>query len=189
MDTMTFTVEKRIVVAVVALVIAATAGVWIWAPGHARVSPARGSATGEIALECSDSVGQQGPGGYRIVGGVTGLVLPGSNNPGALTPIFASGGRKYFVYKAFLAVASSDAPFATVSIIAPASARLYYGSPLAAGPTLVTASRRRVRLPVCGPRFSGFVGGVVLEAPTRVTFEVSSPNRQPVRVDIPIGTG
>jgi len=46
-----------------------------------------------------------------------------------------------------------------------------------------------VRLPVCGKRFSGYVGGIVLVAPSRVTFEVNAPRRRAVRVGVSIGTG
>lgn len=131
-----------------------------------------------------------------MTGGVEGLVLPGSDDPAALYPI--GGGRgssRYFIYKAFLAVSAAAAPFATVSVTRPASARLVYGSPsrmgvlfsTRSGRALLTASRTAVRLPVCGPRFTGFTGGVIVPGPTCVTFTVSSPSRQAAAVTIPIG--
>jgi hypothetical protein len=58
-----------------------------------------------------------------------GLVLAGSDDPAGLYPIRVSDGGRYFVYKAFLAVSASAAPFATISVIHPAAARLVYGSP------------------------------------------------------------
>jgi hypothetical protein len=131
-----------------------------------------------------------------VTGGVEGLVLPGSDDPAALYPIGgASGGNRYFIYKAFLAVSAAAAPFATVSVTRPASARLVYGSPsrigalfsARAGQALLTASRSAVRLPVCGPRFTGFTGGVIVTGPACVTFAVSSPSRRAAVVTVPIG--
>lgn len=109
------------------------------------------------------------------MGGVEGLVLPGSGDPAGLFPIQGAGGKRYFVYKAFLAVSSALASYATVSIISPTSAELYYGSPgrvgtlvsSGKGRALVAAARREVRLPVCGPNFTGYVGGIIVTAPTR----------------------
>jgi hypothetical protein len=158
------------------------------APGHA-VSPL-------LSLGCADSAGQQGAGHEVVVGGVTGLVLPGSDDPAGLYPIRGADGKRYFVYKAMLAVSASVAPYATVSVIRPAGARLVYGSAshvgeLAAssGQGLVAAARARVRLPACGPRFSGYVGGIVVPRPECVTFGVSSPSARAATVSAPIGPG
>jgi len=120
-----------------------------------------------LSLSCSDSAGQQGHDHEAVTGGVEGLVLPGSGDPTACTRSRASSGSRYFIYKAFLAVSAAAAPFATVSVDHPASARLVYGSPsrigalfsTRAGQALLTASRARTA-PVCGPRFTGFTGGV-----------------------------
>jgi hypothetical protein len=131
-----------------------------------------------------------------VIGGVEGLVLPGSDDPAGLYPIgTADGGKHYFIYKAFLAVSASAAPFATVSVTRPPDARLVYGSPsrigelfsASSGQALVTASRSKVRLPVCGPRFTGFTGGVIVTGPACVTFEVSSPSARAATVTVPIG--
>jgi hypothetical protein len=90
-----------------------------------------GSATSSlISLSCADSAGQQGEDHETVIGGVEGLVLPGSDDPAGLYPIRASDGRRYFVYKAFLAVSASAAPYVTVSVTRPAGARLVYGSRL-----------------------------------------------------------
>ena len=185
-------IVKKVAAKAGTLVIAGTVallGLWLAdrAPGMHNGS----RLSGEIRLTCAESAGQQGRGGESVVGGVEGLVLPGSSDPSALNPIIGPAGRRYYVYKAFLAVASSDTPFATVSIVSPPSARLYYGSPdrLLGDRALVSAARKRVRLPVCGKRFSGYVGGIVLVAPSRVTFEVNAPRRRAVRVGVSIGTG
>jgi hypothetical protein len=149
-----------------------------------------------LSLSCSESAGQQGNDHEAVTGGVEGLVLPGSDDPAALYPIGAAdSGSRYFIYKAFLAVSAAAAPFATVSVARPASARLVYGSPARigalfttrAGQALLTASRSAVRLPVCGPRFTGFTGGVIVTGPACVTFAVSSPSKQAAVVTVAIG--
>jgi hypothetical protein len=122
--------------------------------------------------------------------------LSSPDDPAGRYPIGkASGGKRYFIYKAYLAVSASAAPFATVSITRPTGARLVYGSPsrigelfsARSGQTLVAASRSRVRLPVCGPRFTGFTGGVIVAGPACVTFEVSSSSARAATVTVPIG--
>jgi len=148
-----------------------------------------------IVLDCPDSVGQQGKGHEVVVGGVEGLSLPDSSNPSVLASIRSNDGRHFLIYKDFLAVSSSVTPFATVSIASPPSASLVYASSARIGALsssphgegLVTASARGVRLPVCGPRFTGFVGGVIVQRPTCVTFQVSTPHRRSVRVVERIG--
>ena len=161
----------------------------LWVAGDSGVAHNATSSSGVIALACAESAGQQGRDGEIVVGGVEGLVLPGSGSPASLTALLGPGDRKYYVYKMFLAVSSSDAPFATVSIIKPASARLYYGPSLGLNRALVLASKRAVRLSVCGPRFSGYAGGVVIDAPSRVTFQVTTPRRHTARVEVSIGDG
>lgn len=158
--------------------------------------PAPGPATSSVlSLSCSDSAGQQGRDHGTVIGGVEGLALPGSGDPAGLYPIATRGGKRYFIYKAFLAVSASAAPFATVSVTRPAGASLVYGSPsrigelfsTRSGQALLAASRNTVRLPVCGPRFTGFTGGVIVTGPACVTFQVSSPHAQEATITIPIG--
>ena len=163
--------------------------------GRPPHSPSGQSASSLIVLTCADSAGQQGADHEAVVGGVEGLVLPGSDDPAGLYPIRAADGRRYFVYKAFLAVSAAAAPYVTVSIARPAAARLVYGSPsriggllsASSGQTLVAASRTKVRLPVCGQRFTGFVGGIIVPGAACVTFEVSSPSVRAATVSVPIG--
>lgn len=158
--------------------------------------PASGArATSLIVLKCSDSVGQQGKGREVVVGGVEGLSLPDASDPSVLAPIRSVDGRHFLIYKDFLAVSSSVTPFATVSIVNPPSASLVYASSARIGALsssphgeeLVKASASGVRLPVCGVRFTGFVDGVIVQRPTCVTFQVSSPHRRSVRVVERIG--
>ena len=159
------------------------------APVRPQSSAPVGAKSSLLSLSCSDSVGQQGPDHATVVGGVTGLVLPGSDDPAGLYPVRAADGKRYFVYKALLAVSAAAAPYATVSITRPAGASLIYGpsSLTSSGQALVAASRSRIRLPVCGRRFTGFVGGVIVTGPVCVTFQVSSPSARPQTVSVPIG--
>jgi len=159
--------------------------------------PAPGPATSSLlSLSCSDSAGQQGTDHETVIGGVEGLALPGSGDPAGLHPIgTTTNGKRYFIYKAFLAVSPSAAPFATVSVIRPAGTRLVYGSPsrigelfsTRSGQALLAASRNTVRLPVCGPRFTGFTGGIIVTGPACVTFQVSSPRAREATLTVPIG--
>ena len=94
-----------------------------------------------------------------------------------------------------LAVSASAAPFAAVSVTSPAGALLLYGSAsrvgglvsTADGQGLVAAARSQVRLPVCGLRFTGYVGGVIITLPACVTSEVTSPGLKAATVSVPIG--
>ena len=165
------------------------------APARPRTAAEHTTSTSLSSLSCSDSIGQQSGDHQTVVGGVTGLVLPGSDDPAGLFPIRGKDGRGYFIYKAMLAVSASAAPFATVSVTGPAGATLLYGSATrvgdlasaSSGQALVAASRREVRLPVCGPRFTGYVGGIIVTKPACVTFEVTSPGSKPATVSVPIG--
>jgi hypothetical protein len=146
-------------------------------------------------LRCSDSVGQQGRGGEKVVGGVEGLVLPDSGDPASLLSLRSADGQRYFVYKALLAVSEKVAPYATVTVVSPRSAKLYYGpsgvvgtlSNRLQGRGLIAASTSEVRLPVCGPNFTGYVGGIIVMKPTSVTFAVSSLHENTERVTVRIG--
>jgi hypothetical protein len=165
------------------------------APAQPRTAAGHKPSASLLSLSCSDAIAQQSGDHQTVVGGVTGLVLPGSDDPAGLFPIQGKDGRGYFIYKAMLAVSASAAPFATVSVAGPAGVTLLYGSPSRVGdlvstPTgqgLVTAARREVRLPVCGPSYTGYVGGVIVTKPACVTFEVTSPGSKPATVSVPIG--
>jgi hypothetical protein len=190
-------VRRRFVIATGLVVVGVGAGLWLSSgtPARSGLPSTSRRASSAITLTCKDSVGQQGRGGERVVGGVEGLVLPGSGDPAALNPVLGPDGKRYLVYKAFLAVSSAVAPYATVSIISPASAKLFYGSSgrvgdltgSAQGRALVAASRSQVHLPVCGQDFTGYVGGIIVIAPMWVTFAVSSPHGRTARVSVPIG--
>jgi hypothetical protein len=165
-----------------ALWISSEVGAWPTARSHRESSDTN-------VLTCPESAGQQGRGGEVVVGGVEGLVLKATGNLSSLNPIQSAKGARYFVVKDFLAVSAAAAPYATVSIVSPTNASLFYGrSTNSTGPAMIAASRRKIRLPVCGPSFTGFAGGIIVTRPTRVTFEVSSPHMKTRRVTVPIGT-
>lgn len=182
---------KRVVLLAAVLVVASLGAILFANSG--RPSSAATSRT----LRCSDSVGQQVRGGETVVGGVEGLVLPGSGDPALLLPLRSASGQRYFIYKAFLAVSANVAPYAKVAVVRPRSAKLYYGSSSVVGTLanrshgrgLIAASTSRVRLPVCGPDFTGYVGGIIVVKPTSVTFAVSSPHEHTERVTVNIGNG
>ena len=192
-------IVKRFTIVAAVLVVAGV-GVLFWRNSETETRFGSSSLTPSsfnlITLNCADSAGQQTRDGERVVAGVEGLVLPGSGDPSALSPIRDAHGRRYFVYKAFLAVSSKAAPYATVSIVSPKGATLVYGSAVEVGRLsasyrgqgLVTASRSRVRLPACGSGFTGYVGGIIVVKPTLVTLAVSSPHRTTKRVTISVGT-
>ena len=169
-----------------------TIGAALWIPSEVGAWPAARShqeSSDTIVLTCSESAGQQGRGGEVVVGGVEGLVLKATGDSSSLNPIPGAKGTRYFVVKDFLAVSAAAAPYATVSIVSPKNATLFYGgSNNSTGPAMIAASRRKVRLPVCGPGFTGFAGGIIVTRPTRVNFEVSSPHMKTRRVTVPIGT-
>ncbi|HEY1761880.1 MAG TPA: hypothetical protein VGG17_04725 [Acidimicrobiales bacterium] len=181
--------------ALLALLVAGgvSALIWLNVGTHALTTQRN---VGTIELTCSQSYGQQGRSGDPSIGGVTGLVLPGSADLSSLRPLRSADGRRFFVYKAALAVSSTTAHYVTVSIARPRSATLYYGTADNVGALanshqgrgLIAASRSQVRFPVCGSRFTGFVGGIIIAKPTLVTIAVSSPNKKTVRVTVPIGT-
>jgi hypothetical protein len=172
--------------ALAAVLALAGVGVGLWQSSSATPR----SASNVITLTCSDSPGQQERGQLPAVGGVTGLVLPDSVDPAGLSPLGSSNGKLYFAYKAFLAVSRADAPYATVTVTEPrAGVRLWYGrSGSVQGRALIAASRSSVRLPVCGSRYTGYVGGIILTGPARVTLSVSSAHRKTAAVRIAIGT-
>jgi len=157
-------------------------------------TPSRIGPSNTILLTCADSAGQQGRGGETVVGGVEGLVLRDSGNPANLELLRGRDGQRYYFDKVFLAVSHSVAPYATVTILQPSSARLIYGPSVSGDITsravvsaMVAAARRQIRMPICGPRYTGYVGAIVVTRPASVTFSVSSQHRRVDRVTVPIG--
>jgi len=77
-----------------------------------------------------------------------------------------------------------------VTITSPATARLYYASPTqwgaVSGRGTIGAAPRQIRLPVCGRRFTGYTGGILVMHPTCVRLAVRGPGRQAATVTVPI---
>jgi hypothetical protein len=113
------------------------------------------------------------------VNGVASPALAGTHVKPQFT-ITGPGGRRYLLWKVFLNVAPSAAPYRTVSVKRPTSARLYYADPRtwseASDAAHVADAKRRVRLPACGSNWSGYTGGIVVPKATCVTLSVSAPD-------------
>jgi hypothetical protein len=182
---------------VLAVVVLFVVGASIWLAYDAWRSDRTPSGIGPsntTLLTCADSAGQQGRGGETVVGGVEGLALPDSGDPSNLDLLRGRGGQRYYFYKVLLAVSHSVAPYATVTILRPRSARLIYGPSVsgdinnrAAVSAMLAAARRQIRMPICGPRYTGFVGAIIVTRPASVTFSVSSQHRRTDRITVPVG--
>jgi hypothetical protein len=148
----------------------------------ARTTP---SAPALVVLTCRDSPGQQGPGSppQRLVNGVDGFI--GDNNPADLTslPTLRLNGVRYLAWKTALAVAPAARPYRTVSVIRPASARLDYSIGRHA-----VAPSRQVRMPVCGDRYTLFIGGIFVRKPACVDLSVTGPGSAAAEVKVPVLT-
>lgn len=134
-------------------------------------------------LSCHDSPGQQAidTAPARLVNGVDGFI--GDANAYDSLPVQYVGGHRYLAWKTALAVAASARPYRTVSVVRPASARLGYARANDAAPP-----SRRVRLPVCGDRYTLYVGRILVRHPACVTLAVTgpAPAEQPVLVTVPV---
>jgi hypothetical protein len=154
--------------------------------GAAPAGPAR------AVLSCGDSAGQQGGSeSGRPVNGVASAALAGDVNAYDVLPAWRSRhGPRYLVWKVFLAVAPGAAPFRVVTVISPSSARLFYASPArwgaASGAKTISPPPRAVRLAVCGQRFTGYTGGILITHPGCVTLSVTGPKVRPRTVTVPI---
>jgi hypothetical protein len=99
-------------------------------------------------------------------------------------------GRRYLIWKTFLAVAPAARPYRIVTVTSPATARLYYASPsqwgAVSGRAAIGAAPRQIRLPVCGRSYTGYTGGILVTHPGCVRLSVSGPGRKPVTVTVPI---
>ena len=164
-------------VAGIAAVAAIAAVVVPMLPG---ASPARTfRASAPVALTCHDSAGQQGEDGppARQVNGVDGFI--GDANAYDTLPVQHLNGQRYLAWKTALSVAPAAGPYRTVSVVAPASARLSYGS------SIVKASRS-VRLPACGRRYALYIGGILVRHPACVSIAVTGPDGESATVSVPV---
>jgi hypothetical protein len=141
---------------------------------------------GTIVLRCADSAGPQGRDvTLPVTDGVQGLV--GRADPAELLPETGH----WQIGKAFLAVAPDAAPYRTVSIVRPTTAMLFYADPQTWG-TITNAdriarARALVRLPACGRDYSGYTGGILVQAASCVTVSISAPGGKPAVFTIPVG--
>jgi hypothetical protein len=102
-------------------------------------------------------------------------------------------------WKAFLYVGPRASHWTTMSVVAPASARIYYVPFLSWAPpagrssvralgTLDPASgRRSITFEYCGRQPLGYPGGVTTIGPVCVTLKITAPGRPPRAVRLPLG--
>jgi hypothetical protein len=146
-------------------------------------------------LSCKDSAGQQTPDRSAIsVDGVQSPALAGDTNRYDTLPQWKGpDGERYLVWKAFLAVAAAAAPYRTVAVVSPSTARLFYASPTRWGSVSNAATvpnpSRVVRLPACGRQYTGYTGGILVTGPGCVTLAISSPTGEGTRRAVPILVG
>jgi hypothetical protein len=134
-------------------------------------------------LSCRASAGQQGADPQaRQAGGVESFALRGDANVDDALPRWRVGGRRYLIWKVFLALAARARPYRIVTVTSPSSARLFYASPArwgeVSGRGSIGAASRQIRLPVCGQRFTGYTGGILVTHPACVRLTVSAPGRK-----------
>jgi hypothetical protein len=133
-----------------------------------------------VVLSCQVSAGQQEPAQppARVAGGVSGFV--GDTNSYDTLPVFGRiDGHRYLVWKAALAVAPGARGGRTVRVLSPGWARIAYGRP-----PLRPASQ--IRMPACGPRYTLFTGGILVQRPACVRLAVSGPGVAAVTVAVPV---
>jgi hypothetical protein len=144
----------------------------------------RGAAT-LVVLACGDSPGQQGVGSppQQLVNGVDGFIGDANPDDVASLPTLRLNGVRYLAWKTALAVAPAARPYRTVSVVSPASAMLDYSIGRHAA-----APSRQVRMPVCGDRYTLFIGGIFVRKPACVSLSVTGPRSAAAEVTVPILT-
>src|SRR5215471_190985 len=157
---------------------------------HPPAAPA--ASGGTTVLSCRDAAGQQAADPRaRLVNGVEGVALHGDTNTSDHLPALTSrDGRRYLIWKTFLAVAATAWPYRTVTVTRPATAGLFYASPAhwgsLSGGKAIGAPPRRIQLPVCGKHYTGYTGGILIAHPACVTLAVSGPGSNAVTVTVPV---
>jgi hypothetical protein len=146
--------------------------------GCTATSHFRGSAG--TVVGCHDSAGQQArdrpP--ARLVSGIDGFV--GDTNAYDVLPVWGRlDGHRYLAWKTGLAVAPGARPYRTLTVLRPSSARLVYGS-------RATVPAWRVRMSACGPRFTLYVGAILITRRACVTLAVTGPGARRKIVELPI---
>jgi hypothetical protein len=146
---------------------------------------------GSTWLSCRDSAGQQSadPQAHPL-NGVESFALHGDTNPYDTLPQWRSNGPRYLIWKAYLAVSPNARPYRIVTVTSPATARLFYASPTrwgaVSGSKTIGPAPWRVRLPVCGTRFTGYTGGILITHPACVILTVTGPQTRAVTIAVPI---
>ncbi len=146
---------------------------------------------GTTVLACRASAGQQAADPQaKQVDGVESFALRGDTNADDTLPTWRVGGRHYLIWKTYLAVGASARPYRTIAVTSPPTARLFYASPARWGAdssrSSINTAPRRIRLPVCGQRFTGYTGGILVTRPTCVRLTVSGPGRQAAKATVTV---
>ena len=145
-----------------------------------------------VVLSCHDSAGQQPADPQdRPVNGVESVALNGDTNTYDTLPAWRSrDGHRYLIWKVFLAVAASARPYRIVTVTGPATAGLFYASPVqwgaVSGSQTIAAAPRQVELPACGKQYTGYTGGILITRPGCVTLAVSGPGSKTATVTVPV---
>jgi hypothetical protein len=146
----------------------------------------------EALLSCRDSAGQQpsDPSARPLNGVESAAWLGDTNSYDALPSWRSRDGRRYLVWKTYLAVAPRARPYRVITVASPASARLFYASPArwgaVSGAPVIPRPPRSVRLVSCGRQYAGFTGGILIVRPACVTLTITGPGRTPRTVTVPI---
>ncbi len=100
-------------------------------------------------------------------------------------------------WKGFLYVGPAAARWTTLTVIAPADARLYYvpfalwappdGQQQRLGAEDLSAGRRSVAVEACGKQPLGYTGGITTLGPACVTLAVGVTGRRAERIVLPLG--
>ena len=157
---------------------------------HRPAAPA--ASTGADVLSCRDTAGQAAADPQaRPVNGVESFALNGDTNAYDTLPAWMShDGHRYLVWKTYLAVSASARPYRTVTVISPATARLFYASPAQWGAVsdskIIQTAPSRVQLPTCGGQYTGYTGGILVIHPACVTLAVSGPGSKAATVTVPV---
>lgn len=171
--------------------IAAAAGLCLAAATGCSSTPPSPSASLTV-LTCAASAGQQAADpSVPQVNGVESAALTGDTNAYDSLPAWnSSDGRRYLIWKVYLAIAPAALPYRVITVTSPASARLFYASPFQwgreSGQPVVPPPPRSVELSACGRRYAGYTGGILVSRPTCVTLEVTGPKITGRTITVPV---
>lgn len=158
------------------------------APSPDHSAPTR---THPIVLRCTD--GQTGlnvPTAARAhVGGLVSFFLAGSPGNFSSYPRLAIGEDDYVAIKSVLYATAQAGPHSTVTLISPASARMFYTDwSHWAGVQDVPSTARSVTVASCSGQTVGYPGFLLVTGPTCLTYRITAAgNQKAENRTVPIG--